>query len=778
MHILFEPMLLLLLGATGVYFFLGDRLEAFVLLGSIIPIVLMEFFQEKKTDEAINALDKLIVEKCQVFRDGKMVTLLTEDLVPNDVVYVTAGDKIPADGVLIDSPGLMIDEAILTGESSPVVKEKITNHNQAVDSNKLFQGTLVTQGEGYFTVVATGKDTEYGKLGGLLESIERVSTPLQKKINKLVKVVAIVAVAVALSVGVIITMRQGFVLGILGTLTIAMSIIPEEFPIVYSVFLIMGVWRMTKKQALVRQMAMVETLGSVTTICSDKTGTLTEGALTLEKVYFNNSLHTVQNLADENFKSLINDSLLALERVASDPIELEVQRFAKQMGFKTEEFHKNFNLVNDSPFDASTKMVHHIWSKDNKAWQYSAGAPEFIINSCAFSAAARQEVTKAYEDLANDGYRVIGLAKGAVSDGKFVFNGLEFRGLLAMADPPRAGVKEAIDICHKAGLRVIMITGDNQFTAKNIAGRIGLRDGKIVNGSELETMTAEQIREVVKNTNIFVRVKPEQKFFIVDALQQNGEVVSMTGDGVNDAPALKKSNIGIAMGLKGTEVAREAAGIVLLDDNFTTIVRAVEEGRRIYDNLRQAFVFLFTFHIPIIGLALGPILLGQDLLFLPIHVIFLELINDPASVLGFEREPARQNIMADPPRPPNEPLINFRLWRKAFIQGLSIFAVSFGVYYFYDVMRSNAELARTAAFTTLIYSQILVIFAAREWVQIKKNILLLIIPALGVVALSVILYVPVMRQLFHFVHLTSKQNLLAVGLSLVCAVVVRVARRK
>lgn len=759
--IMAEPMILLLISAAAVYFVIGDKVEASILLCSIIPVILMEFFQESKTDEAVRALDKMMVQYCEVFRDGELKKMDIKFLASGDLVYVTAGDVIPADCLVLNSPGLSVDESMLTGESVPVIKPALTSHRELKEENHVWQGTMAMQGEGYLLVMETGVKTKYGKLGSLLEKITTEKTPLQKKIYHLVRMVAIFAVVFALVVGFFIFLKEGIMAGLLGGITMAMSLIPEEFPIVFSVFLIMGVWRMSKQNALVREMAMVETAGSATVICTDKTGTLTEGKMELKQVFFNGEAFDIHDGEHKKLMApLIEAALLSLEQIAIDPIEMEVQRYAKEIGIDVADFFKRHHLVDDMPFSAKSKMVHHLWKNHGDVHiQYTAGAPEFVIERSALSDEKKREALSVYEKMADAGYRVIGIAKRAGHESKKIFvNDLEFVGLLAMSDPPRAGVKEAIIACQKAGIRVIMITGDNRLTAHNVAEQIGLNHNEeIMTGADLSKMSPTAMQEAVKRYDIFTRVEPEQKYALVEALKARGEIVAMTGDGVNDAPALKRADIGIAMGQKGTEVARSAAGIVLMDDNFSSIVNAVREGRRIYDNLRHAFVFLFSFHLPIVGLAVLPFFFGQSLVFMPIHIIFLELICDPVSVIGFEKEKARHNLMQTAPRPFNEPLISPKSWVSILVSGMAILAVSFGFYYYFTIMNNQVDLGRSLAFGSLIAAQAFLILMMREWQQVKSNLLLLLIPFFTLIALFAIFVFAPLRGVFHLSPLTSYQ---------------------
>lgn len=775
LKIVSEPMILLILATAVVYYFIGDQLEAIILLGSIIPIILMEFAQESKTDEAIKVLDKMITEYCMVFRDGQIKKLEAKFLAPGDLVYVTAGDKIAADGYLLNSFGLQIDESILTGESVSAVKAEVAEKADKIkDENKIFQGTLVNQGEGYMVVEKTGNNTEYGKLGDLLEKIVSLQTPLQKKIHHLVRYVALVAIVFAVFICLFLTIKNGWTNGLLGGLTIAISLIPEEFPVVFSVFLIMGVWRLTKEKALVREMAMVEQLGSATVICTDKTGTLTEGKMTLEKIYFADRLLTLEQakMHKADFEHFLKTTLLSLEQIAVDPIELETQRFAKELGIDAQKFYDEHVLVEDVPFDAKTKLISHIWKDKNDGYfQYTAGAPEFVLKYSDTSAKEKEKIEKILEENSAEGFRIVAVSrKGIKKDETVSLTNLKFVGLLIMSDPPREGVKEAIEMCQKAGIRIIMITGDNKLTAHSIAEQINLKHNEnILSGSELEKLSPDALYEAIKHHDIFARVLPEQKYLLVEALQKHGEIVAMTGDGVNDAPALKKANIGVAMGQRGTEVARAASGMVLLDDNFSSIVNAVKEGRRIYDNIRQAFVFLFSFHIPIIGLATLPLLFGQNLIFSPIHIIFLEMICDPAAVLGFEREKARKNLMHESPRPAKEPLINPALWKKILLQGFSITAVSFIFYYYFVIHLKQVELGRTLTFGSLILSQIFLILVSREWEQIKTNKFLFYVSIITIGFLLASIYLPFLRNIFYLTPLAWEQLSIMIALPFLSA---------
>ncbi|TAN32516.1 cation-transporting P-type ATPase [Patescibacteria group bacterium] len=755
LKIISEPMMLLILATAAIYYFVGDFIESLIFAGSVVPIAIMEFLQQRRTDRALEELDKLAVSSAQVYRDNKIKIIDSKYIVPGDLAHLTAGDKIPADGWLLESPGLLVDESSLTGESLAAAKG--ASLKKEADENKLWQGTIVTSGEGDMVISATGSATEYGRLGLLLGQIKKTKTPLQFKISRFLKIVAIGGIAAAVIAGLFLWLTRGWAAGVLGGLTIAMSLIPEEIPIVFSVFLILGVLRMSRRNALIREMVLVETLGSVTVICTDKTGTLTEGRMSLEKIYRPPHIQ---------LKEFIEAMLLALERVAVDPIEVEAQKFARESSIEPHALYDECRLAQDKPFDSKSKSVHHLWQRKNgEFWQYSAGAPEYIIEQSAMSKKDKDKASGAYVEASERGYRVVAVARKKMKEKeKISTGGYEFVGLMLMSDPPRAEVKEAIDICQKAGIRVVMITGDNKLTAHSVADSIGLiHDEEIIDGAEIEKISPEALKERVKHCHIFARVKPEQKHNIVSALQEAGEVVAMTGDGVNDAPALKKASIGVAMGVRGTEAARQAAGMVLLDDNFSTIVKAVREGRRIFDNMRQAFLFLLTFHIPIVGLAFAPLFFGQPLIFSPIHIIFLEFICDPVSVLGFEREPARHSLMKEGPRPAGEPIIGPWHWLLALLRGGAIFLTSFGFYYYFGARLGDYELGRSATFFALVLSQSLLLLFTREWHQFKTNKVILGLALGTILFISMIIVLPTLRGLFYFVPLSLKNYGLIFG---------------
>ncbi len=772
-----EPMMLLLLATAIVYLFLGDRFEAYILFLTIIPIGLMELIEIRKTGQALEALDKLLNETASIKRDGIIHEMSVSEVVPKDLIYVTAGDKIPADGYLVQSAGLMVDESVLTGESVSVVKS--TYNKKSIEQSRLSQGTLVVSGEGFLIVEATGLDTSYGRLGKLLSKIDRRDTPLKKKINQLVRILAIIALAVTIIVTVIVSFTQGFLSGLLAGLTMAISLIPEELPVVFSVFMIMGVWRLTKSKVLLRDIMMAEMLGSVNVICTDKTGTLTEGKMKIESVYFQDNIYTRDQLKtkDGELSALFVPALLALEQVAIDPIEIEVQKFANELGIDSTAVFGEHTMVKDFSFDAKTKLVNHWWQADNEpVVQYTAGAPEMIIQNSLLTSKEKEEILKVVESMAGNGFRLIGVAQREIekNEKELQLNNLNFVGIFGMSDPVREGVSEAVKICERAGIRIKMITGDNKLTAHYVAEQIGLtHNEEILTGVDLEKMSEEELKIAVMNHDIFARVQPEQKYLLVKALQSDKSVVAMTGDGVNDAPALKAANVGIAMGLRGTDVAREASSMVIMDDNFATIVTAVKDGRRIYANLQKAFSFIFAFHLPIILLGVAPLLLWQKLIFFPVHIVFLELICDPAAVLGFNQDVASRGLMTEPPRAVDEPLINKSIWRNAILRGLGIFGVSFSLYYYFAVIKADFDLALTMSFASLILSQTLLIIFSREWRQVLANKLLLGISTSTVLMLGLVIFTELGRKIFHLVTIGLQEVGLLIILPLVMAILVR-----
>ena len=782
-----EPIFLLLLGCGIIYLFLGDAQEALILLGFIFFIVGINLYQEQKTEKSLEALRDLSSPRALVIRDGKRQRIAGREVVREDVIVLSEGDRVPADAVVMWSTHLSVDESLLTGESLPVRKQDTTDLENTMrtatqhrpggeDLPFVYSGTLVVQGQGIAQVYATGMQTEMGKIGKALQTVESEDTVLQRKIvSKLTFVAIAICVAVIVIYG---ATRNDWLQGILAGLALAMAILPNEIPVVLAIFLALGAWRFSQARVLTRRVPVVETLGSATVLCVDKTGTLTFNRMSVQQLFvyqpttltpqfYDVALHEREALP-ETFHELIEFGILASRKDPFDPMEKALKQVGDDYLARTEHLHQDWEILREYPLTGELLAMSCVWqSPENKLVVATKGAPEAIADLCHFNTQQRQDLEQQINKMAIAGLRVLGVAKvigqhqknktlkslpQAQHDFEFAF-----LGLLGMADPVRPTVAPAIAECYAAGIRVVMITGDYPATAQNIARQIGLKPAtELITGSELETIPEGELLSRIQTVNIFARVVPEQKLLIVNALKRCGEIVAMTGDGVNDAPALKAANIGIAMGERGTDVARESADLVLLDDDFSAIVESVRLGRRVFDNLKKGMAYTLAVHIPIAGMSLIPVIFHWPLVLLPIHIAFLHLIIDPACTVVFEAEPEEANIMNRPPRNPRESLFSRRTLRLALLQGMSVLVVLVVVFAvaFYS---GNGEFdARALAFTTLIVSNLSMILSNRSWSRTIPEMLRTPNAALwwvlggGVVFMGLVLYVPVLRHLFQF----------------------------
>ncbi|WKY46821.1 cation-translocating P-type ATPase [Eubacteriaceae bacterium ES3] len=717
LHIISEPMFLLLMVAAVIYFILGEPGDGGVMLIFVIGMISIDVIQELKTDKTINALKDLSAPRITVIRDGQEITIESRNLVPGDLMLLYEGVKIPADGVIIHCSDLCVDESLLTGEAEGVWKTDETS-NDSQDYWKInwcYAGTLVTQGIATVEVLKTGPSTEYGKIGMHIATTEEKETPLQKQTSRLVRIFASIAGVLLVMVGVFtfiniadLPLTERIIESILSGITLAMAMIPEEFPVILTVFLSLGAWRLAKKNALIRKLPSVETLGAVSVLCVDKTGTITMNQMTLQQTW-----------SPVNTESaLLHHMGMACETDAYDPMEKAMLLFCEQSGITRKELFSG-RLITEYSFTNDLKMMGHVWEKDEQIIITAKGSPERIIQLCNLTALDRQTIDEKVSMMAKEGLRVIAVATqliaseeeipSQITDCQFLFSGL-----VGLLDPPREGISEDIALCNKAGIRVVMITGDNGITAASIAKKIGMEKcDSHLTGAMIDEMSDEILKEKVKNISIFSRVIPEHKMRIVDAFKSNGEIVAMTGDGVNDAPALKKADIGIAMGKRGSEVSREAADMILLDDNFTTIVETVKDGRRLYDNIKKAIGYVLTIHVPIAFASLLAPLLGikpASVLLLPVHIVLLELLIDPTCSIVLERQPAESNVMTRPPRKTGASILDRSLLLKSAFQGLFIFAASFGAY-FYTLSNEpqNVLLARSMGLSIIMLSNLFLV---------------------------------------------------------------------
>jgi P-type Ca2+ transporter type 2C len=792
-----EPIFLLLVTCGVIYLFLGDKQEALILLGFVFFIVGINLYQEQKTERSLEALRDLSSPRALVIRDGDRKRIAGRNVVRGDILVLSEGDRIPADATLLWSTYLVVDESLLTGESVPVRKrlgEPELHHQPNSDRPGgddlpvVYSGTLVIQGQGIAQVTAIGIQTEMGKIGRALQTVQQEDTRLQKETQRMVGQLTLVAIGICMAVVIIYgTIRNDWLEGFLAGLALAMAILPNEIPVVLTIFLALGAWRFSRQQILTRRTPVVETLGSATVLCVDKTGTLTFNRMTVQQllveesanhVFYDVNLHRHEPLP-EAFHALIEFGILASHKDPFDPMEKALQKIGIDYLARTEHLHTDWQMHYEYPLSNHLLAMSCVWESPTGDLIVGAkGAPEAIADLCHFTPKQQERLAKAIHSMAMAGLRVLGIAKGRMmghvpkthpqihpepltSDVRLPTNQhdfeFEFVGLVGLSDPVRPTVAPAIAQCYQAGIRVIMITGDYPETAQTIAHQIGLEPmTEVLTGQDLDQMDESQLLMRISTVNIFARVVPEQKLRLVNALKRRGEIVAMTGDGVNDAPALKAAHIGIAMGERGTDVAREAADLVLMDDDFSSIVQAVSLGRQIFDNLKKGMAYTLAVHIPIAGLSLFPVLLGWPLILLPIHIAFLHLIIDPACTIVFEAEPAENDVMHRPPRDPKEPLFSRRTLGLALLQGTTTLVVLMGVFTIAYYWGSDELDARAIAFTTLMISNLSMILVNRSWTRTAwevlktPNLALWWVIGGGILFLGIVLYTPLLRQLFRF----------------------------
>ena len=730
----------------------------------VLAICLIEYIQETKTDKALEELNKLSALNVKVIREGKEEVISSEEVVVGDIVLLEEGDSVPADGKLLYTQSLGVNESSLTGESLVVYKNCKEDKDNHFKLNMCYSGTNVTNGLGVIEIVSVGKNTEFGRIGESLKEIKKERTPLEKQINKLVFICTIISFIVFLLTIVInyinhpeLVFSKRIIEAILAGVTIAMATIPEEIPVVLTVFLAMGAWDLTKKKTITRNMKTIETLGAVNVLCTDKTGTLTENKMKVQDIY-------------EYSDTFLETSYLSCPLVAYDPMEIAIKEYCKLKN----DINYGEKITKEYAFTPETKMTGQVW--DNKLLCVK-GAYESVLPLCNLDKKKYEEIKKKIDEYSNEGFRVLAVARN--NSLKNIPNSLfeaklTFEGLIALYDPPRFGVKTSLSECYSAGVRVIMITGDNGESAKGIAKKINLANyDEVITGNELENMSDEELFEKAKTVNIFARVYPNHKMRIVNALQKDNKIVAMTGDGVNDAPALKKANVGIAMGKRGTNVAKESADLILLDDNFNTIVKAIENGRTIYHNIRKAISYVIAIHIPIALLSLFVPVFKLPTLLLPIHVMLLELLIDPTSSIVFQRIKPSSDIMQEKPRNINETILNVKNAISSISQGLLIFLVVFITYFLLIHNNIDTNLSITVAYAILVLSIMLITyqlrgndFTLKAFVKSFKDKVSLIVNLGVIIGLTIFVYVPFFNTVANTMPLELKWWLLIIGLVL------------
>ncbi len=764
-----DPMLLLLLVASLLYFISGEIGNGVFMISAIFLVIGISLYQESRSRNALAALKSLTQPTSKVIRDGARLEIKREEIVVGDFMIIEEGSSIPADGIIVHSNDFSVNESILTGESMPVSK------NKEEKNNEVFQGTTVTGGLAICEVKAIGALTSLGKIGKSLESIEEEDTPLQKQIGNFVKKMAIAGAVIFFIVWGIYYFRSHEVLSsLLKALTLAMSILPEEIPVAFTTFMALGAWRLMKLGIIVKHTKTVETLGSATVICTDKTGTITENRMSLAKLFV---LATNKIVAPENAtlqeKELMTVAMWASEPIAFDPMEIALHdAYGKS---SATDLRREYRMIHEYPLSGRPPMMTHVFENATGQRIIAAkGAPEAMMQVADLSDEDKKNILLAIQTLSEEGFRVLGVGVSTFTGNVFPENQqqlkFKFIGLVAFYDPPKKNIASVFDSFYKAGIAIKIITGDNAATTSTIARQIGFKGAdKTMSGEELIKLSEEELKAKVMDVNIFTRMFPDAKLRILNALKANQQIVAMTGDGVNDGPALKAAHIGIAMGKKGTEIAKEVSSLILSDDDLAKMVDAVAMGRRIYSNLKKAIQYIISIHIPIILTVFIPLVLGwiYPSIFTPVHVIFLELIMGPTCSIIYENEPMEKNMMQEKPRPFTTTFFSMRELSTSIIQGLVITLGTLFIYQYSVNHGYNENVTRTMIFVTLIAANVSLTLVNRSFYYSifttlgYKNNLVFIITATTIGLTALLLLIPPFTRFFKFDMINSFQLMLS-----------------
>jgi P-type Ca2+ transporter type 2C len=780
-----EPMYILLVGAAILYLLLGEPHEGAFLLGMVVLMLCMTLVQQGRTERALQALRDLSSPTALVRRDGEVRRVPAGELVEGDVVELAEGDRVPADALLLVAAGLMVDESLLTGESVPVGKLAAPQGSAlaipgGADLPWIFSGTLVVQGHGLACVSATGARSEIGRIGAALDQIKAPPGRLQRETTRLARRFALLGGAVsALLVGLLFLRGNDLLQALLAGIALSMSMLPEEFPVILTVFPAIGAWRLARSQVLTRRLAAIEILGSTSVLCVDKTGTLTENRMAVARLWRSGNFHEPATgvPVPGPHRELLACALRASRALGSDPMEAAFWHLAADALPDAGVVPPEWSLVHEYGLTPKRPALVHVWDCGDGAVQVAAkGAPETIVALCRADASLRTEALAAAAQMAAAGLRVLAVARGNRASSPWpedpaLFD-LELLGLIALADPLRADIPEAVASCREAGLRVVMITGDHPETARAIARQAGIGSGGTLTGAEIAAMGRDALARRLDGVDVCARIAPQQKLDIVQALQQGGAVVAMTGDGVNDAPALRAANVGVAMGRRGTDVAREAAELTLLDDRFASLVDAIASGRRIFGNMRKSMCYVMAMHVPIAGMALLPVLLGWPVMLYPLHIVFLELVIDPACSLAFENEPPEKDLMRRPPRAINESLFGRDAVVSALVQGTWVLALLLALYGWALHHLSQPE-ARTIAFSALVLCNLALLVSNRQRGGIGgilrvANPVFWAIAAVALTLLALVVYLPAAATMLRLTPLPV-ESLAVAGLTAMIA---------
>lgn len=774
-----DPMMILLFAASFIYFISGNIGDGIFMSFAIVFQTSISFYQHSRSKNALEKLKDLSQPNCKVIRNGEIEEIKSENLVVGDSLIVEEGTSVTADGTIAHSNDFSVNESILTGEAFVVFKDK------EKEDNCIYNGTTVTSGLAIATITSVGNETKLGKIGKSLESITEEKTPLEIQISTFIRYMAISGLIVFVVVWVINYMHSRNVLNsLLQSLTLAMSILPEEIPVAFTTFMALGAWRLVKLGIVVKQMKTVETLGGATVICIDKTGTITENKMTLVKLYLlsSNKISNPESLLADAEKELLEVAMWASEPIPFDPMEVALHKAYKE--YLSKDDRTNYTLIHEYPLGGKPPMMTHIFENENKNRIVAAkGAPEALMSVSNLSEVQRNDINQAIQSLTKEGYRILGIGLANFTGYDFPTHQQElvfdFKGIVAFYDPPKMNIQKVLNDFFAAGIAVKIITGDNEETTVAIAKQIGFRNSdKIITGDDLMKLDGDDLQTRVFETSIFTRMFPETKLKIIEALKSKNQIVAMTGDGVNDGPALKAAHIGIAMGKKGTDIAKQAASLILLEDDLSKMVDAVAMGRKIYANLKKAIQYIISIHIPIILTVFIPLALGwiYPNIFSPVHIIFMEIIMGPTCSIIYENEPMEPNTMMQKPKAFTTTFFNWKELSTSIVQGLAITA---GVLFLYQYAIKNGHdetITRTMSFTGLISANIFLTLINRSFyysifttLKYKNNLVLFII-TLTIAIVGLILYVPPLSKFFEFKTLDGVQLFICISVGFISVI--------
>jgi Ca2+-transporting ATPase len=770
-----EPMLIILLACGGIYFALGEAQEGFIMIAAITIISAISFFQERKSNNALKGLREITSPSAEVVRNGKREILKIEDLVKDDIIFIEEGKFVPADIRLMEANDISVDESLLTGESFAVKK---TSEDK---ENKIFKGSYIIAGQGIAIVEAVGDSTMLGKLGKDIQEINKDKSPLQKQVTQFVKYMSIAGLVAFFFIWIHHFLETGNLLqSLLSGLTIAMSVFPEEIPVAITIFMALGAWEMVKEDVLIKDPRTLETLGSATVICVDKTGTLTENKMKVSALWSGNnpSISYLSSGITEKDKEVLSYAMWASEPEPFDPMEKAIHE--AYLKYINKDERKDFSFIHEYPLSGTPPAMTHAYEgRESKRIIACKGGPETIFAFCKIKEEDRKKFEQEVKKLASEGMRILAVAKTEYSESKFPENqkdfDWQFLGLIALSDPPKKNIDKVIEEFYKAGINIKMITGDIAETASSIAKQVGIRTcDYVTTGKEIQEMSEERLSEALKSCNVFARMLPESKLKLINQLKKNGEIVCMTGDGINDVLALKASHIGIAMGKKGTEIAKESSSIILMKDDLSGMITAIAAGRKIYSNLKKAILYILSIHIPIIGIMILPLLLGwkYESIFSPIHIIFFELLMGPICSIAYEKEPMEENLMNNKPRKLHKNLFSLNELSGSIIQGLIIFIGVMSVLKFSINSGYSEALARSLVFITLIASNVFLALTDRSrkksfFYTLKfKNYTLYILLFTSILCMLLIIRISFLRSLFQVEIPETFQILICSGIAI------------